>query len=191
MATPPDFSVGQVLTAAQMNAIGLFKVGAFTASGTSRALVCDNVFTSDYDNYKVVIKLGSTSNTNTLFFQFINTSGSTVAASYFAASYSRDIATAGSGAVTVNNSTTSALCGFVANGTGNPSGVEITIFGPRLNEWTTYNGQYTGVNSGVAYQAGELYGTNNASPNTMRGLRFDNTAGTNLTGTVVVYGYRK
>jgi hypothetical protein len=187
--TYPSFSSGEVLRSADMNAVGMWKVGTFTANGTSRALVCDNVFTTDYTNYKVVIKLASTSNTNQLYFGFINTSGTTVVTSYFSASYGRDIATMGSGTVTVTNNTTVALVGWIANGTANPSGAECTIYGPRTTDWTTLNGQYTGVNSGVAYQAGEFYATCNPSPNTMRGIRFDNTAGTNLTGTVTIYGY--
>ena len=179
----------KMVSASQPPAMQL--VGTFTASGTSRALSCDNVFTTDYTNYKVVIKIGSVSNTNTLYFQFIDTAGATVAVSYYSGAYSRDYATAGSGSVTVLNSTTTQLIGSMANGIVNPSGAECTIYAPRLNEWTTVNGQYTGINSGVAFQAGEFYGECNSSPiNTYRGIRFDNTAGTNLTGTVSIYGYR-
>jgi hypothetical protein len=186
----PDFSPGEILTASAMDSIGLWKIGTFTASGTSRALVCDNVFTSDYDNYKVVIKLGGVSQTNWLYFQFINTSGTTVTGSYFATSYSRDFTNGGT-AVSVINTAGSVPIGYMANGTANPTGSEVTIYGPRLNEWTTVNGQYTGISSGVAYQAGEIYATCNPSPNTLRGIRFDNIAGTNITGTVSIYGYRK
>lgn len=167
-------------------------IGTFTADGTSRSLNCDNVFTSEFTNYKVVVKLASNQSTNTLIFQFINTNGTLVNTSYYSASYSRDIATAGSGAVTVINSTITAQIGYLPNGLGNPLGAEFTIYNPLGNEWTTYNGQYTGINSGVAYQAGEFYGVCNPSPPTMRGIRFDNTpGGGNLTGTVQIYGYRK
>jgi hypothetical protein len=186
----PDFSPGEVLTAAAMDSIGMWKVGEFTANGTSRALVCDNIFTNDYQNYKIVIKLGTTSNSNTLYYQYINTSGATVATNYFSAMYSKDI-TVGTGAVTTNNSTTVAFMGWIPNGLGTPLGAEITIYGPRLSEWTSHTGQYSGINSGTQFQSGELYGICNPSPtNTMRGLRFDNGAGTNLTGSVRVYGYR-
>ena len=50
MATPPDFSVGQVLTAAQMNAVGLWLIESKDV--TSGTLVqFDNKFTTDYDTY--------------------------------------------------------------------------------------------------------------------------------------------
>jgi hypothetical protein len=186
--TYPSFSSGEVLRATDMNAVGMWKVGTFTASGTSRALVCDNVFTSDYRNYKVVIKMGGVSNTNWLYFQFIDTAGTTVSGSYFATAYLRDF-TAGSTAVGVINTSGSVPLGYMANGVSNPTGAEVTIYGPRQAEWTTVNGQTTGISSGVAYQAGEIYATCNPTPNTLRGLRFDNIAGTNMTGTVTIYGY--
>ena len=186
----PSFASGEVLTAADMNAVGLWKVGSFTASAQT-TLTCDNVFTSDYDNYKIVVKMGGTSNTNILFFEFINTNGAIVNASYFSASYSRDFATGGATGVTVINSGARVNIGYMPNGTGNPLGAECTVYGPRLNsEWTTVTGQYTGISSGVAYQGGEFYATCNPSPQTMRGFRVGNSAGTNMTGSVRVYGWK-
>lgn len=60
MATPPDFSVGQVLTAAQMNAVGLWLISSGTSSGTT-AYNYDGVFTSDYENYRIVLSAIETS----------------------------------------------------------------------------------------------------------------------------------
>jgi hypothetical protein len=67
MATPPDFSVGQVLTSATMNQVGLWKIrpatvsaGATIASNgsvtfTSQSSVSLNgVFTSSFNNYKII-----------------------------------------------------------------------------------------------------------------------------------------
>jgi hypothetical protein len=46
MATPPDFSSGAVLTAAQMNSVGLWKVASGSLStATTNFQGC---FTSDY-----------------------------------------------------------------------------------------------------------------------------------------------
>jgi hypothetical protein len=52
MATPPLFVAGQVLTAAQMNQIGFFEIGSFALAATTNV---NNVFTSDYKNYRLVI----------------------------------------------------------------------------------------------------------------------------------------
>lgn len=66
MATPPTFTVGQVLTAAQMNAVGMWQItpssvtggtvsdGTTTVTSGSSSLVLNGVFSSDYTNYRVV-----------------------------------------------------------------------------------------------------------------------------------------
>jgi nanoRNase/pAp phosphatase (c-di-AMP/oligoRNAs hydrolase) len=62
MATPPDFTAGAVLTAAQMDLIGLWLVKSETISGSSVDIT--DCFSSDYDSYKVVVSnLNKTSST--------------------------------------------------------------------------------------------------------------------------------
>jgi hypothetical protein len=59
MATPPDFTSGQILTAAQMNAVGLWLVKTQTiGTGVSSVLV-PNAFNADYTNYRILITGGS------------------------------------------------------------------------------------------------------------------------------------
>jgi hypothetical protein len=54
MATPPDFTTGQVLTAAQMNAVGMWLVKSDTiTTGNSKEITA--CFSADYDNYKIVL----------------------------------------------------------------------------------------------------------------------------------------
>jgi hypothetical protein len=68
MATPPDFTAGQVLTAAQMNAVGLWKItpssatnGTISGNGTvsvtsaSATVTVNGVFSSDYNAYLIVV----------------------------------------------------------------------------------------------------------------------------------------
>jgi hypothetical protein len=54
----PDFSPGEVLTAAAMDSIGLWKIANGTLSATTNV---NNAFTSDYLNYRIVIATASTS----------------------------------------------------------------------------------------------------------------------------------
>ena len=69
MATPPVFSSGAVLTAAQMNSVGLWFVGSTTNSGTTTA-VLDGCFSSDFRDYLLVVDAtGGTANTE-LVMQF-------------------------------------------------------------------------------------------------------------------------
>lgn len=75
MATPPDFTVGQVLTAAQMNSIGLWRIttctvtssggtaatasnGIVTIGTANTSLTVNNAFSSDFDNYLIQINGG-------------------------------------------------------------------------------------------------------------------------------------
>ena len=69
MATPPDFTAGQVLTAAQMNAVGLWKVTPTSVTGTGASIdsngdvvvssggsnvTLNGVFSADFKNYKIL-----------------------------------------------------------------------------------------------------------------------------------------
>lgn len=62
MATPPDFTAGSVLTAAQMNAVGLWKVADQTISASSFAI--NGCFTSDYDHYLVTMTYYGSNSSN-------------------------------------------------------------------------------------------------------------------------------
>jgi hypothetical protein len=63
MATPPDFTSGAVLTAAQMNSVGLWKVGSTTITSATTA-VLDGCFSSDFRDYLLTVDItGGTSNT--------------------------------------------------------------------------------------------------------------------------------
>ena len=68
MTTPPVFSSGQVLTATQMNSVGIWKVGSQTVGNAVTYVTVSSVFTSDYDNYKIVY-LGGTSSASAVLFR--------------------------------------------------------------------------------------------------------------------------
>lgn len=54
MATPPDFSAGSVLTAAQMSAVGAWLLETKTLTASAGPIQFDNQFTTDYDTYLLV-----------------------------------------------------------------------------------------------------------------------------------------
>jgi hypothetical protein len=58
MATPPDFTTGAVLTAAQMNAVGLWKITP-TVSGTGMSVVDNEVVMSDVTDGQVRLVFNS------------------------------------------------------------------------------------------------------------------------------------
>jgi hypothetical protein len=61
MATPPTFSAGAVLTAAQMNQLGLFLVKSEPIVGTPSSVTVSDAFTADFDNYRVILSGGTNS----------------------------------------------------------------------------------------------------------------------------------
>lgn len=185
----PSFVTGDILTATDMNAVGLWKINTFTAAGTSRALVCDNVFTADYDNYRVVGKLRSTVNLNNLFFQMLDTSGATIATNYYSSIYGQDYSTAGT-AFTTLNSTTVGYVGWIPNSSSVYVTFSFDIIGPRISgDATSWQGQHVGISSTSSYLGGQMLGARTVAA-AERGLRFDNGGAGNLTGVVKVYGYR-
>jgi len=64
MATPPDFTAGQVLTAAQMNAVGQWLVKAQTIGTAVSSVTVTGAFSADFDNYLITISGGVASTTN-------------------------------------------------------------------------------------------------------------------------------
>lgn len=92
MATPPTFTVGQVLTAAQMNAVGLWRIttctvssaggtaatasnGVITVGTGNTSVTISNAFSADYDSYKIVFQNGSSSAGANLSFQLSGITG--------------------------------------------------------------------------------------------------------------------
>ena len=61
MAVPPDFTAGQILTAAQMNAIGLWLVKTQTIGTAVSSVTVTGAFSADYDDYLIRISGGSAS----------------------------------------------------------------------------------------------------------------------------------
>jgi hypothetical protein len=178
MATPPDFSSGAVLTAAQMNSVGLWLVKTQTIGTGVSSVTVTGAFSADYDNYRIVIgggvgSTGSTSMRLTLGASATAYYGSLVYYQYgiAATSYAQD-----------NNA---ARFSFVANAGSNQFATSFDLLNPFLAKWTVVKdsvwvannaaGEYLGVHqSAVSYSAFTL------TPE----------AGTLTGGTIKVYGYR-
>jgi hypothetical protein len=77
MATPPTFSAGAVLTAAQMNQLGLFLIKTVTIGAGVTSVPVTDAFNADYENYRIVFSGGTGSVEQSAVIQLNNSSGST------------------------------------------------------------------------------------------------------------------
>jgi hypothetical protein len=179
MATPPDFTTGQVLTAAQMNAVGLWLIKEQTIGSAVSTVTVTGAFSADYDNYKIIISGGVGSTTNDLSLKL----GSTTTGYYYNLIY----AVYNMNSVFALGSTTGALWPFVGSFTTNALHANIDLFQPFATKRTTYtsNFAYAGTTAGFYLSGGNL--ENNTS---YTEFTIGTGVGTLTGGVIRVYGYR-
>jgi hypothetical protein len=185
------FTTGEVLTASDTNTYlanaGLVYVGG-AAFGGATSGTFDNVFTTTYDSYRIVISNAQgVSQLNSWYMRFLDTNGTPLTTSYYSTSYGQDFASGTTGFLTFST-TIGVYLGPIANASG--SGVVLDVYNPRLSATTAVSGQYTTVYSGSQFSGGTIYGWYTATT-AMRGFAIYNNAATALTGTVRIYGYRQ
>lgn len=169
---------------------GMQLIGTFTASATSRALVCDNIFSTEFSNYRVVLSLNAVSTSNQLYFQFLNTAGTVIGANYYSSAYGQDYTSGSTSFSGVLNNTDRVNVGWIPTlSDAFPLSATMDIYNPRATIETAVSGQHNGIASGVSFFGGAFYACTTVTTE-FRGIRFDNIGGTNLTGTVRIYGYR-
>ena len=176
MATPPTFSAGAVLTAAQMNAVGLWEIKADTIGSAVATVTVSNAFSADYDAYRVIITGGSSTTNN-----YIKLTLGATATGYYAGYSGVTFATGAAALGADNNGTSWTAAGYAQTTTLQ---MNVDIINPFLTEFTYVNGFLIDGTSGRSY-AGYL---NNSTSYTAFTLTA--TSGTWTGGTVRVYGYR-
>ena len=179
MATPPVFSAGAVLTAAQMNAVGLWLVKTQTIGTTVSSVTVSNAFNSDFDNYKIIINGGTATGLSTITMQLgsSNTGYSSVV----------NYAAFAAGATPLSASDNgTAQWTYAGYATTNFLQMNMEINNPFATKYTTYGpanwaaGTVAGVSSGV-----------HAVATSYTAFTFAVTGGQTMSGgTIRVYGYR-
>jgi hypothetical protein len=177
MATPPIFSAGSVLTAAQMNAAGLWLVKSQTVGTGVSSVTVTGAFSADYDNYLITYTGGVQSTTVD---GFLRLGASTT-------NYNFQIIYAAFGASAVSTyglaSTSSFL--YAISGDSNAAWMNCQIFNPYKTTYTTINAAIVGSGTTPVYLGGmhktaSSYSDFTVGPN----------AGTLTGGTIRVYGMR-
>ena len=172
----PDFAVGEVLTSAAMDSIGMWLVKTQTIGTAVSSVTVTDAFSADYDNYRITITGGVASTSAALRLQL----GATVTGYY--AGYNRTTyATAAAALAADNNGANFSRCGFV---TTNSLVGTFDLLQPFATKQTIFTGSIvTPDNAGSS--AGFL---NNSTSYTAFTIIAD--TGTLTGGTVRVYGYR-
>ena len=184
MAVPPVFVSGAVLTAAQMNQIGLWVVKSETAFSAVSSVTADSVFTSDFTNYVVQIRL-STSTTNLTYWK-LRASASSASTGYDLQTITGNDTSIGGARLT---NQTAANFGYYTNSATEKYGTTLTLMGPQLAEATAFHseaGGTVGSNAALSYYVAGNHRTATAYD----GIELLVTSGT-MTGTYAIYGYRK
>ena len=183
MATPPDFSSGAVLTAAQMNSVGLWKVGNGTLSGSSTDIV--GCFSSNYDVYKAYFYELTTSADLEIGFRML--SGTTPASTASTYSIQRLFAQA----ATVGASKNTQAYGRIGYGDSSAafqSAYEVVFYNP-------FAAKYTNISAGMNYSDStsssliDINATLHIVASSYDGVQIYMPSGT-ITGKYVVYGLR-
>jgi len=174
----PDFSPGEVLTAAAMDSIGLWLVKTQTIGTSQTSIPVTDCFSTNYENYKIVISGGVAAGNTLLEMQL----GSTVSGYYFAIagwSWAGNVADSNG----VSNATRFSQVGY---GTTNNLFSNFDVFSPFLTKNTRISGHYMAPIGGG--NGGALVGfVDNSTSYT----GFTLISASALTGgTIRVYGYR-
>lgn len=187
--TYPAFNSGDVLTATDMNAVGLWKVvptsvtngtvaadGDVTVGSAVGSVTVNGAFSATYDNYRIIYAGGTSSATASL-----NLSLGAATTNYYNSTVFTVYATAAVSATTNNNGSSFVYAG-ATNSTDGPF-LTIDLFNPYLSKSTGYGGSF--IVTDVAGHTGGIQRSNTSFTS------FTVTPGTGtLTGGIIrVYGY--
>jgi hypothetical protein len=181
----PDFSPGEVLTAAAMDSIGLWKV----ASGSLSTATTDFVgcFTDNYRDYRIVISNVAFSGTGDLLFRMLSGSTPSTTSDYFWAMSGFKVV-----ATTFNAEGNGQAFGYTGISNTGANNLQIgagvmDVHGPKLSQRTLNTSQAVGVVTDY-YQRSGMSVHNVLLP--YDGIRFFTNSAVTVTGTVTIYGYR-
>lgn len=180
MATPPDFVAGQVLTAAQMNKIGLWLIKVEAIGTAVSSVAVSAAFSTDYDNYLVIVSGGVASTTNALNL----TLGSTATGYYYGQML---VASYAAASITGANAQNTTSWPSVIRGTTNSLNGRFELMQPfaAKNTHILYGNAASTTTGTFSLGGGYLADTTSYTAFTLT-----TSTGTMTGGNIYVYGYR-
>lgn len=184
MPTPPTFSVGQYNTAAYMNSIGMWLINSTTVTAGVATVSINNVFSADYDRYRIIYKLNGSSAGSYAHFR-LRVSGADLTGSNY---YRSGTYAVFSGAWQSYNAGPTTSFQVVGEwGSSLASTCIMDIFDPFVTGRTGWYSNTNNVGGGAAYfQMGLADVTTSYT-----GFTVYPQAGTFNAGVIKVYGYRE
>jgi hypothetical protein len=197
--TFPVFAAGDVLRATDMNAVGMWKVAGASFSGitTGAPLDVNNVFSSDYTNYRLIVRIAVTGQNNSSLCLRMRTVAAQETGSLYNYGWGGSYVQSGPvfqwGGYSITNPFAPDTFFFAGAtpGIGYTGTISMDLFSPNATRQTRFVGQgytdYTGANYNVAiHGAGELQ-----TSTAYTGFRiFPSTASGSYTGEYALYGYK-
>jgi hypothetical protein len=173
----PSFATGEVLTAADMNAVGLWLVKSQTVGTGVSSVTLTNCFSADYDAYEIVISNVDGSNgTSALVLQLVDSGGTPATTNYKSTGFFMTYAS-----TTVNGiNQTTWECSLSATNFGG----KVSIFNPFLAVPSYFNN----TSNDDTYI--RVYGGTHTTASSYVSLKLAPNAGTITGGTIRVYGYK-
>jgi hypothetical protein len=188
--TFPIFAAGDVLGAADMNAVGLWKITTQSLTGTATNVV--GCFSTNYDRYLIQVDELAFSGAGDLYFQWLSGTTPLASAAYMWAW--TGITVGGAGA---NSSSSSQALGYL--GITNSAGIanakvsqgSWTVYGPMdtSNARQPLIGQTESFPGDWASRNGMSQWNGNVAPHD--GIRFLSNSAATMDGRVTIYGYKK
>lgn len=182
----PDFSPGEVLTAGHMDSVGLWRVASGTLAGATTDFV--GCFSSNFDNYRIVIDRVAFSGTGDLFYRMLTGSTPDTTSNYFHAY--NGLSTAAAALNSTGSAQTSGYIGISNNGANSLQigHASFDIYSPNIAQRTFFVGAGSGVLTDFYNRTGM---TAHNVLTAFTGLRLTTNSAVTVTGNVTIYGYRK
>jgi len=161
-------------------------LGTVTFSGAS-AIALNDVFSSAYKNYRIVIETTGTVGSPTLLYARMRVSNADVSSGYNAEMKFTAYAS-GSNSFNDNfNTTTSWILGYIPNGGDGRFSASLDLYNPSDSLFKSMSGFSNGTKTG-AYLGFGICGGTQGTTSALTGFTIYPASGT-ATGTISVYGY--
>ena len=177
----PVFTAGEILTASNMNLVGLWKIASGNLAGiTTSGSDLSGIFSSSFRNYRLIVNVTAASTSTRLDMQFLV--GTTPTGNYYHGGIGADYASNATVYFSRSNNDSELDMPDTASTARN---LTMDIYNPNVAINTMFSGTYVDVGSIYHYNWGGLV-TGTAQHT---GIRFKSSAGT-IGLTYAVYGYR-